>query len=336
MSFFTRNILSFYELNQKNLWYLKKHFASNSIPGLYQPEANDPFNLTWQDPKPSSATVDYDNTYKINSLGLRGEIYNNPEILASGCSLTFGLGVPELGRWTNIFGSKINKDVMNLANPGATAKTICINIIQYCMNNKMPKEIFCLMPDFFRSMVIVDKEFYKSKTIMRDIGTKDQLDYAFCLAEVKQDKESIFMRVEDQKYIEDSTSPHQLILDSINFIYILESFCLSNNIKLYWTTWDLATSRILGELVKFKDFKLKNFTPILPSTQLLGLNAYANKECNSDHGSEFRSHKSWPIGTDYTLKNNKKQKDWAHIGIHAQYHVADFFYNLYKQENPNI
>ncbi len=162
MTSFTRNILDFYENNTQNDWYLEKYFTNTNNLGIYRPYADNPV-CSKPDGSPFIGTVDEHNTYKINSFGLRGEIYENADVLASGCSITFGLGVPEEARWTNLLGNMINKNVMNLGNPGASAETICNSIIQYCMNNKMPKQIFCLMPDFFRNIVIVDKEFYKSE-----------------------------------------------------------------------------------------------------------------------------------------------------------------------------
>jgi hypothetical protein len=244
MKFLTRDILNFYKVSEENTWYLKKFFSNTKEVGLYKPFRKDVVHSQRISKDNTMETVDEDNTYEINSIGCRGEIDENSEILASGCSITFGLGVPELGRWTNFLSKKINNSVTNLGSPGASVESICTNIIQYCMNNKMPKEIFCLMPDFFRSMIVVDKEFYKSRVNRGDMGKNDWLEYIYCNPVIVKDGRSFFMEVENQKFVEDSTSPHQLILDSINLIYILESFCLSNNIKLYWTTWHSPTSYV--------------------------------------------------------------------------------------------
>ena len=184
------------------------------------------------------------------------------------------------------------------------------------------------MPDFFRSMVVVDKEFYRSKRNKVDTEKSESLKYIFCNPAVKMYEDGIYMEIEDQKYIEDYTSPHQLILNSINYIYILESFCSLNNIELYWTTWDLPTATILQELARSEKFKLKKFIPLFPPNEVMGFNSYVNINCDSDHGSEFRTHRSWPLGSDYIITNNKKQKSWSHPGIHFQYHLADFFHDI--------
>lgn len=335
MTYVTDDILKFYNINGNNDWYLTKYFTNTIELGLYKPYAED---VVAKYPNGDSfmATVDEDNTYEINSLGFRGKVDENSDVLAYGCSITFGLGIPEFGRWTNLLSNKINKSVMNLGNPGASVETICNHIITYCLNNKMPKEIFCLFPDFFRNMVVVDQEFYKSKVKRRsDDTSKDVLRLTFCNPLVMKVRNSINMEIEDKKYIEDSTSPHQLILNSINFIYMLESFCLTNNIKLHWTTWDLPTSMIMEKLIKIKDFKLKNFSMLLPSDPEETFNFSIKRNCNSFHDSEFKDTKYWNQGSDYSIINYKKDTTTAHPGIHFQEHVAELFYNLYKENNEN-
>ena len=86
---------------------------------------------------------------------------------------------------------------------------------------------------------------------------------------------------------------------------------------------------ILGD---FSDiiFKLKNFFPLWEPDEIMGFKSYLTLKCNLDHGSEFRNNQSWPKGSDYVLIDGKKKKEWYHPGIHFQYHIADFFYDLYR------
>jgi hypothetical protein len=333
MPYFTNDILNFYEINNNTNWYLTKYFTNSGTMGLYSPYAK---NVVANSPSGDSfmATVDENNVYEINSMGFRGEVYESSDVVGVGCSITFGLGIPESGRWTNILNNKINKNVLNLGSPGASVETMCNNIIRYCLNNKMPREIFCLFPDFFRNMVVVDKEFYKSR-VKRKLHDNEELRSTFCNPQVHKDpqSDSVFMEIDDHKYIEDATSPHQLILNSINFIYILESFCLSNNIKLHWTTWDVASSLVMEKLVKIEDFKLKNFSFLLPINPTESLNFSIRRTCNSSHDSDFIGTKYWEQGSDYSIINYKKDESRAHPGVHFQNHVADFFYNLHNKKD---
>lgn len=327
----TRNILDLYKSNEETEFYLKKNFTNNLEIGYYAPGATNVI-LNKSNGESFLPTVDEHNTYKINSLGLRGEVDLDSDVLASGCSITFGIGIPEDGRWTNLLSNKMNKSVMNLGNPGGSVATICNQIIHYCMNNKMPKEIFCLMPDFWRNMVVVDKEFYKSGVKRKNIGTRDFLELMFCNPNVKADGNIVVMETKDKQNIEDSISPHQLILNSVNYIYILESFCLLNNIKLYWTTWDRPSSMIIEQLATLENFKLKNFVPFYPKGSGNQLNFFIKNICNSDHNHELKDNFCWPSGSDYSVIDYEKRPEMSHPGIHFQYHISDFFYNLHNQK----
>ena len=337
MKFLTREILSFYEQNEDNDWYLKKFFSNTKEVGIYQPFQEGVINSKRESIDKSVETVDEVNTYRINYIGCRGEIDEDSDILASGCSITFGLGVPEDGRWTNLLSKKINKSVTNLGSCGASVEYICFNIIQYCLNTKMPKEIFCFFPDFFRSIVLADKEFYKSRVNRGSMGTKDMLEQVFCNPTIIQDRKSFFMQTDLKKYIEDSTSPHQLFLNSVKYIYMLEAFCLSNNIKLHWTTWNTPSSYILEELGKIENFKLKNFTSFYPAgSEYSGMGGLILDTCDPDtHEHEFKDHECWANGSDYYYVDGKKTDSNSHPGIHTQEHISDFFYNLYKEKNED-
>lgn len=333
MNYITRDILSFYKDNNgfSNTEYLTKYFSDSGVFGDNKPYDNNVIDNKWNKIDTNIGTIDEHNTYEINSMGLRGEVYDNATRVGSGCSITFGIGVPEAGRWTNLLGNMTNKNIINLGNPGASIESICTDIIRYCVNNKMPEEIFCLFPDFFRSLVVVDKEFYKShKQTKHNYYDKpevigDHLLLRYCNPRVNVYKDNIFMEIKDQKYIEDSRSPHQLILNSINFIYILESFCLTNNIKLYWTTWDLASFLIMEQLRNLKDFKLKNYTPFFPPHNRSHAGSFVNLTCRSSHESNFKDDLFWHMGTDYSIVNGKKTNEFSHPGVHFHTHVAEFF-----------
>lgn len=337
MTSITRNILKFYDLNKDNHWYLTKFFTNTKEIGYYSPNSPSAIANKWNKGDSHIGTVDEENTYNVNEFGFRGKVYEDADVIGIGCSITFGIGVPEDGRWTNFLSSRVNKDIVNLGSPGASVETICNTVIQYCMNNKMPKEIFCLMPDFFRSMVVVDKEFYLSnKNDNSFFVTPNQLGLIYCNPKINRyNKNAMFMEIEDKKYIEDSTSPHQLILDAINFIYILESFCSTNNIKLYWTTWDLSSSLIMEKLSKIENFKLKNFISFFPPGTEKPFGSFINRICSLDHESEFKDNVCWLNGSDYSVINKEKVTSRPHPGIHDQYHVADFFYNVYSKDISN-
>ena len=337
MTDLTRDILQFYKYNERDSWYLTKFFSETDNIGYYAPYYKGAVTASKEANQKYAATIDDHNTYEINGLGFRGEIDKNAETIGVGCSITFGIGVQESARWTNFLGNSLGKSINNLGSPGASVSTVCKNIIQYCITTGMPKEIFCLMPDFFRRMVVIDREFYISKKDrQRDTpGKGEYLELFFCNPRVVQHEDSVFMEIEDKKYIEDSISPHQLILDAVESIYMLESFCLTNGIKLYWTTWDRPSSTIMNELLKIKNFKLKRFAPLFQSKSWPGFDPNWNNTCISDHGSDFVNDPWWNLGADYSIIDYKKTTKYSHPGIHFHHHVSDLFHDLYKKDLNN-
>ena len=334
MAFLTRNVFDFYNKDVGNAWYLNKFFLKNDIYGTFVANAKNVISKGWNGTEPFAGTFDEVNDYNINKFGCRGEIDEHSDVIASGCSITFGLGVPELGRWTNLLGNKINKNIINLGGPGASVESVCLSIIQYSLNNKMPKEVYCLFPDFFRRKSVVDKEFFKTKTDKEKVYL-DTLNVQYVSPTIRLHEDTLFMGVNDIKYIEDSVSPHQRILDSVNNIYVLEAFCLTNNIKLYWTTWDLPSHKIMESLNSFPDFKLKNFKPFFPEDCKKGFNGFVNTTCLLGHKSDFKDHACWTMGTDYSVENGEISNKLSHPGIHCHTHTAEFFYNLRNENIPD-
>lgn len=331
MSFITRNILDFYKINHINKEhdsYLETNFTFNNHYGRFTPYAQNIFSFENNNSDTWVGTVDEVNTYNINKFGLRGDLDENAEILASGCSVTFGVGLPESGIWTQLLSSLLNKNIVNLSSSGASVQSICNSIITYCINNKMPKAIFCLFPDFFRSLIVADKEFYKSKKFSKSTIENENLLLTYCGPTIFFKDENIYMEIKNNKYIEDSRSPHQLILDSFNSIAMLEMFCLSNNIKLFWTTWDIPTSNIIKELSKLDNFKLKKFINYYEKENQKKW--FVDENCSIDHKSKFKNNICWNNGSDYAVVDGKKQSNTSHPGIHFHVHVADLFYNMYN------
>lgn len=338
MNSLTKDIFSFYNNDGKNDYYLTTYFTNTEHFGLHQPYAKNIFYSTSEDVL--WGTVDEHTTYEINNWGLRGHIDENADVIATGCSITFGVGVSEETRWSNLLSKKINKNIINLGTPGASVDFICNNIIKYCLNVKMPKKVFCLMPDFFRSMVVVDKDFFNSnhlgtKKVRENIAKDDSLSLIYCNPSINMYNKSLFMEIKDKDSIEDSVSPHQLIFNAVNAIYILESFCSTNNIDLHWTTWDIPSKILMQKLLRIENFKLKKYKPILNGHGTVFTNCN-NTDTLCSQSFELKNNPFWDRGSDYVVLNGKKDKDIGHPGIHFHVHIADFFYNLYNKDLSNI
>lgn len=342
MDLSNKNILDSYE-NYKESVYILNNFTDVSHLGIFEPNAKELFKYKKTKDSDDVYIVDNDNDYFINELGFRGKIKNSPEIIATGCSFTFGLGVPEDGVWTNILGDQIRTDILNLGVPGHTVKKICELTIRYISKFEKPKTVLAFFPGFFRGMMIEDINFYtSSRNMTQNKQNKVEKQSSFYpiihydrsenLMWFKKTDGPKFLKSKDKgvTYMENVLSPHQLISDAIDSISTLQDFCNSHGIKLYWSTWDIPTSILMDTLLKIPDFKLKNYIKFADDS----FNNYSAIDgkfpksfCNSDHDSKLINHNSWDCGSDKLVDTNSNiLESWpSHPGIHFQYHIADIF-----------
>jgi hypothetical protein len=338
------NILYSYEKYKESV-YILNNLTDVSPIGIFEPNAKQLFKYIKNKDPYDLQVVDSDNDYFINQLGFRGKIKNNPEIIAIGCSFTFGLGVPENGVWTNILEDKIGTDILNLGVPGHTVKKICELAINYMSKFNKPKIVFAFFPGFFRGMMIEDINFYRSSRSMSENKQRKIEKQTAFYPEIHYDRSQNFLlfkktnsfkffksKDKDVTYMENVLSPHQLISDAIDSISVLQDFCYSHGIKLYWSTWDIPTSILMDTLLKIPNFKLKNYIKFADDNfnNYSGINGkFPNNFCNSDHESKLVSHTSWNCGSDKLIDSyGNVLESWAsHPGIHFQYHIANTFKN---------
>lgn len=338
MTFISKNILNYYQYNDHNEFYLLKNFSNIGYFGAfksfeYKPFSEGPHNRN------KVKTLDDCNTYDINELGLRGTFNINAEIIGAGCSFTFGVGIPEEGTWVKLLQNKINKNIINFGLPGHSVTAICQSLISYCTNYNIPKKIFCVFPDLFRSIFIEDFEYYSSKKWVREQVENYRLNLTSVNPSIyfNPTENKMYSTIEDRSIhaIEDALSPHQLIINSIDSIALLEYFCKTNEIELFWTTWDPGSAYIIDLLLKIPNFKLKKYNKFVTEinyNNYLNSDATFNKNmCNSNHDLELSNHKCWDIGSDYVIIDGSEKPNWAsHPGIHLQAHLSDFFESLIK------
>jgi hypothetical protein len=345
MDLSNKNILEIYK-NYEQSSYILNNFTDQERIGIFAPNQNNPFAFREIDNSFEIQLVDKNNDYKINELGLRGKLNKNSEILAVGCSYTFGVGLPQEGVWTSILSEQINKDILNLGIPGSTIRKICESTIKHVSKHGKPKTIFALFPGFFRGMLIEDTDFYSSSRniepkkqhkIEKQISFQSDIYYDRNKRYIyfKNIDQPQFLKSKEQniRYMENVFSPHQLISDSIDSISVLQDFCYSHGIDFYWSTWHNPTSILMDTLLEIPNFKLKNYVKFANDS----FNNYSaidgkfpNKFCNLSHNSKLANHPSWDCGSDIWLDvNNNVLTNWpSHPGIHFQHHVAELFKDL--------
>ena len=156
-------------------------------------------------------------------------------ILFSGCSATFGDGLPDQFRWSRILYNDLDiKDkgpYQCLSFLGGGADKIVGNIIKYCYKFGNPEVIFVLFNDFTRHVEYVEKE--------NSFRSKINLE---------------FDSRESKATVTNDVNPYNLFIQTQNYIKILEIYCSMNNIKLFYSCIDSNTAEALSN-IELKDFK---------------------------------------------------------------------------------
>ena len=237
-------------------------------------------------------------SYYLNNYAHRSDDFEKLDkdkynILFSGCSATFGDGLPDQFRWSKILYNDL--DIKNkgpyqcLSFLGGGADKIVGNIMKYCYKFGNPDVICVLFNDFTRHVEYVEKE--------NSFRSKINLE---------------FDNKENKATITSDVNPYNLFIQTQNYIKILEIYCHMNNIKLFYSCIDSNTSEALSNI------ELKNFDGI----DLYKLIRLSKNLSNYPEYSkiEKKYHK-------YFLR----ARDNKHDGIINNFLYKTFFLNKFKE-----
>lgn len=291
-----------------------------SIIGEIEPEQ--PINLH------NALTLIQDNIYfdpsdrihkRINSDGHRGpEFSKNIDILFTGCSQTYGLGVKDGTIWGELVAKDLNLSYNNLSYRGASVMQIVYNIFNYCEKYGNPKYILCTFPSFARTHVFIDSEILTSapydKVLIEKYGA-DKGPYRAINISYNNKYVKLPAKVEEV-----FPNEHRVWVN-LMFISMLETYCNLNNIKLLWTTWlDIYENNNKLMSTKFKNFfRLSNDwdRTIAPNDEYRGPDNTCHKEIKNNYENFFDR------GTDWNLRDYKIWE--GHWGAHTHIHVYENF-----------
>lgn len=218
--------------------------------------------------------------YKLNSYGNRSDeftdIHNGKHILFAGCSVTFGEAMFLEYTWAKKLYNKIAKDTntsgyFNVGWVGASSEQIISQILKYTDKFSMPDYIFVLLPNPERDMKIVRPPRVPGSLARPPIGPENY--------------ENIHEKYEK-----------------------LEEFCKENNIKIFFSSWDLSEKPHYDPRTS-----IKNYYKIPIDSMAKHLYNFVSNSSKHEY-SKF-------ITTAL---------DAEHPGIAFHDYYADFFYQIYK------
>jgi len=110
-------------------------------------------------PTTDSPSLDYyrlpNCAYRVNSDGMHWHDYvSHPDVLALGCSVTAGVGLPYEFTWPYLYHCVTGETVNSVARPGASISTMVMSAFQHIKHYGAPKKIFILWLDVMRYQAI--------------------------------------------------------------------------------------------------------------------------------------------------------------------------------------
>lgn len=243
-----------------------------------------------------------DFTYKINKDGYRTKHFNKLEknkinFLFNGCSFTFGEGLPEKYLWPSIlinkkYKNKQNVNYYNISSLGSSIELIIKNTLSFIRKYGKPNYIFLCFPSISRKIIFDNKNQKYINSFPSTIWLNSNKQLVSRIEKYNEDPKNL-IKIQ-KKYTIDYEYENNIVSQSI-LIFLLEDYCKKENIKLFWTTWDLRENYI------YENLDFNNFFPI---------DFHHNQFLDSDKNN---------------LPYFKIAKDGAHPGYLWNLKLSDFF-----------
>jgi hypothetical protein len=275
------------------------------------------------------------NTYRLNSKGYRSdEFTRNADLVAAGCSFTFGSGVAEEQRWSSKLASSLGAVETNLGVCAWSTHAIIQNLYAYFKEYGNPKTLVCLFPDMTRLPVALVKGFVEYDDVLEE-GSRQ-------LANVMLDRIEGYDYEYKPKYLK---RPYQIndvlpvevsLAFYMKYIHMLEAYCSAAGINFRWATWDRPMSYYLDAIsgdrasYNYQQHGFENYVPMdysdwgWDTSHDGGGMTFGSVEdarraysgCHSEEEAKWGD--NFYIGTDV--------EGIVHWGTHKHSHIAERFY----------
>lgn len=271
------------------------------------------------------ARPEYD--YKWNSDGLRSiEFSSQAPIVALGCSITLGQGLPHDMAWPQLLKGLYGAPVASIAYSGASA-------------NKVISSFFGMIHQYKYKPEIVIAHFANFERLFFVSPDGNGMQEWFINHSPKVTKAKAPWNYEE-------ILPYEWVYyQNLDHIKMLEAFCETNGIKLYWSCW---SNGLTPEQEQFLKDNFRHYVPD-PTKHEFPINfefgpaakdiegLTANYEMINWPGCHAEYKEKYPEIFDYAYDYHKFPYDygrvkgpgahWPHPGLHKQLHIAEFWNN---------
>jgi hypothetical protein len=273
---------------------------------------------------------DRTNEYKLNSLGYRSSEFKKVPVVFAGCSITFGVGVPENGIWSTIVGEKLGLDYVNLGVPGWSIQAIVDNLFKYFYTYGNPETVFVAFPDYNRLLLTSNRDFCRVSGHNNNPPLV-QMQHSMLSNTLVNDRPKYSKKPYE---FTDFITPEYALLQTFRSINALVSYCKGANIRLVWSSWDYGTNNII-EIVKerfnkasYNDYVNTQFAFSVDCNkdQKSLIDSYSG--CHNEYVSKYKE--NFFCGQD-RAQNKSDSNYYSHPGVHFHIHIAEAMLSKFKE-----
>ena len=316
-----------------------------------------PLPKSWSTPDVQANHESF-NVYTLNNYGYRGpDFFKDYDVLAAGCSQTFGIGVPDNGPWPVHLADMLEASYVNVSMPGSSVEWIVDSIYRYIDTFGSPKRgIVVLFPDIVRHDTVINSDIN---------NTSETSDNDFVPQYYSDDGVLRLLSYSPAGYpapnylkkpypIENTLILEDAVKASITKIRDLERFCKAAGIKLIWSSWADSLVWLIRGLPD--EYKFENYVKLdglsLWKSHLYELEptesdpegvadyklahmreTMADFGCSDELAEARKCVCFWPchqdLATLYGLSfhegTDRFTRSGSHYGVHKHIHIAEDF-----------
>ena len=245
-------------------------------------------------------------SYKVNDHGHHGaNFFQNADILAIGCSVTAGLGLPYDMTWPHLVAKETKQTVNVIGIPGAGVEQILHNALLYMEKFGKPKKIMALMPNLHRAWMPTLNDDGKYHII--------PLQWDFKIKEYSKLSKPI--RYKDWYGIRRSIPCEPIIKNALVSIENFKIMCKLLDIEFSYYSWDiLYTNNIFNKIKESNIEYEENYDNLDLLQSFYCFEKYDNRICHYSNNKEHDPF--WVRALDHPK---------THPGMHAHIHYSEMF-----------
>lgn len=304
-------------------------FSKGPIPhmGVDAKNPDKDYSSTWDIVAGHSEVARPEYNYTWNSDGLRSvDFSTRPDVVALGCSVALGQGLPVWARWSDLLAKRIGQPVGNISYSGSSiSKNVSSFFGLVHKYNYAPKVLVCSFADFNRVHFVSGDGKFMRDWFMHHFRPKVTAEMPWVYGEIL---------------------PYEWVyMHNLDHIKMLEAFCSQVGTKLIWSTWcNIVDS-------EDEDYIRRNFASYVPDpdrqkfppnfefgpgadsvaelTNNYAMLGWQDVHCHSEYQAQHPD--IFHYGYDFHAIPPQSKTHWPHPGLHRQLHLSDFFFDQLQQ-----